>query len=164
MDISFVRRSLRPLLTAMALIALLAHFATPSYAAETPATITRTVTEAQINASYRITSPRNRAVTMRSVDLQPGKVVITSELSFPKGKKATLVVTIAPTVADGRVTWNLVSATRDGEPVSQDLFEQIQKRISSSWARYAKEKAGNGRVVSVSISDSEISWTLAPKP
>lgn len=131
---------------------------TPAYAAST----TRVITEEQINASYRVTNPARRGVSNLKVDLQPGKAVISGTWQ-PRKKDKTAVAfeaSFTPSIENGRVVWTLVSVTSNGEPISSDLQAQLNNRISSSWARYAKAKGAKGKVTEVTISDSEITYTI----
>jgi hypothetical protein len=148
-------------LSLLALGAPAAHAANPAQSATTR---TVTVTEQEINSRYWVTNPRNRAVAQRSVDLQPGQVVITDLIERPRREPVTVVATLVPALADGRVTWSLSSATVNGQPASRELVEQINARISSSWVRYAKKRLGDGRVTAVSITEDTISYTIETAP
>jgi hypothetical protein len=123
------------------------------------ATSTRTVTEAQINQSYAVTNPVRRSITERTVDLQPGQVVVTSTLTRRSGVPVAATVTLVPSVADGRVVWSVTAVTVGGQPVSDALFAQIQARVETSWSRFVKEQLGTGVVTAVAVSDTEIIYT-----
>jgi hypothetical protein len=142
-------------LAALALLALPAH----THAAGA----TRTVTEDQINESYWVTNPPARGVSDRSVDLQPGQVVVSETWTRRAAAPRQVVATIIPTINNGRVFWTVASATIDGAPASDELLAQINARINSSWRNYAKRQAGAGRVAAVTISDDAITYTLQTK-
>jgi hypothetical protein len=149
-------------LVALAIVVAGGAWALPAHAAPAAAR-TITLTEAQINKQYWVTNPRGRAVTNRSVDLQPGQVVINDTLARPRQKTVQVSATIAPTLSNGRVTWALTAATVDGQPASAELQAQINARIASSWARYAKQRQGAGRVSAITITDSELTVTVESK-
>ncbi|MCU0491996.1 MAG: hypothetical protein MUD01_10430 [Chloroflexaceae bacterium] len=140
----------------LALFAALLAFAAPTYAASR----TRTITEDQINQSYRVTNPGSRAVTARSVDLQPGQVVVNETWQLPRQQPVQRTWTFVPTLANGQVTWALVAATRNGQPVSSDLVDQVNAQINASWVRFIKNQLGSGRITSLSISDTEMVYTI----
>lgn len=150
------RRTFVGLLT---LIVLAATFAIPN-ATFAATSRTRTFTEEQINSSYRVTNPRSRAITNRRVDLQPGKVVITATWTRPRKAPVEVSSTYVPSIVDGRVNWQLIAATVDGQPVSAEVQEQINARITASWTRFVKNRLGAGRVTNVAITDNDISFTI----
>ena len=120
-------------------------------------TNTRSVTwtEDQINNSYRVTNPWRRSITDVSVDLQPGQVVISSTQTY---RRATYQVQAIyePRISNGRIYWTLTSASANGEPASQDLINQVNASISTSWRNYVRQQAGTGRVQSIVITDADI--------
>jgi hypothetical protein len=126
------------------------------------ATGTLTLTESQINNSYRVTNPWRRAVTNVSVDLQAGQVVISSTQTYRRASYA-VVATYTPRIQDGRIYWTLVSATANGQPASQELIDQVNASISSSWRNYLRQQAGPGRVQSVTIADADITIAYVPR-
>ncbi len=121
-----------------------------------------TVTEAQINASFAVTNPVNRNLSDVYVDLQPGQVVITATYSARvRGSGVQTVstaVVITPTVSNGRVEWGVVSATANNQSVSPELIDQINNALNASWRRWIAGQAPAGRVSSVPISDSDITY------
>ncbi len=125
--------------------------------------VTRTITEQQINESYRVTNPARRAVSDRLVDLQPGQVVV-NEIVTRRGQEPVAVVVVyTPSVQNGRLFWTTVSVTRDGQPASQDIIDQINNHRQSSWRNYWRLNGPEGRVQSVTISDTEIVITLSAR-
>ncbi len=121
------------------LMVVLAAMAFPTLAAEK--TVTVTLSESEINSSYRVTNPRNRTISAVNVDLQPGQVVITATYTTPKVNSIPVSVTLVPTLSSGRVTWTVSSATTNGKAASTDLLAQLNASISSSWRNYMKGKA-----------------------
>ncbi|MBC8076575.1 MAG: hypothetical protein H7Y32_10915 [Chloroflexales bacterium] len=158
-----VMKGIRGLVALLVVAIAFAASALPTHAAPAAAsTVTRT--EEQINTQYWVTNPRGRAVTNRSVDLQPGQVVINDTLTGARQKTVQIAATFAPTLSNGRVTWALTAATVDGQPASAALQAQINARISSAWARYAKQQLPAGRVTAITITDSALTYTLATAP
>jgi hypothetical protein len=154
-------RTAIPALVAFVALAAFVFWVPPAAAAPaTQATRTVTITEEEINSRYWVTNPRNRAVTERSVDLQPGQVVITDRIALPRREPVTASATLTPTLADGRVTWTLSALTVNGEPASAELQAQINARINSSWSRYIKQRLGTGRVTALEITDNAITYTV----
>lgn len=147
----------RKMMIALVVLSVMAVMAFPAFAQSR--TRTKTITEETINASYRVSNPYRSRVSNLSVDLQAGQVVISSTHNFRNASYDT-VTTITPTVSNGRVTWSVLSATTNGEPVSADLLAQINASIASSWRNFIKNQAGTGRVTSVVITDTDITYTL----
>ena len=137
-------------------VLILGAMAFPTLAAEK--TVTVTLTETDINNSYRVTNPARRSITNEHVDLQPGQVVITATFTAPKTSPIDVSVTLVPTVSNGRVTWTVLAASANGQPASADLLAQINASISSSWRNYWKNKHP-GYVTALTISDTDITWT-----
>ncbi len=138
------------------LMVVLAAMAFPTLAAEK--TVTVTLSESDINSSYRVTNPRNRTISGVNVDLQPGQAVITATFTTPKVSSIPVSVTLVPSLSNGRVTWTVSAATANGQAASADLLTQINAAISSSWRNYWKGKV-TGKVTSFTISDSSVTWT-----
>lgn len=139
-----------------ALLLVLAAFAQPAAAASRNVTIT----EQQINSSYAVTNPKRSTITNRTVDLQPGQVVISATWSAPRRDPVNIVSVYTPALENGRVAWTLASATANGEPASAELQQQINAQLSSSWARYIKGKNEKATVSSVTITDNEIVYAV----
>jgi hypothetical protein len=143
-------------------VVALAALAVPTFAHGTT-TRTVTVTEDQINASYRVTNPVYRSVTNVHVDLQPGQAVISATFTYRRTGSFEGEAVLVPTIRNGRVYWSVVSATQDGVPVSDELLNQINASISSAWRSYWREHAPAGRVTAVDISEDAITFTLTPR-
>ncbi len=150
----------RKLMIVLVMLATMAVMAFPAFAQN--GTRTKTVTEDTINSSYRVSNPYRSRVSNLAVDLQSGQAVISSTHNY-RNASYDVVTTITPTVSNGRVTWSVLSATTNGEPVSADLLAQINASITSSWRNYIKSQAGTGRVTSVVITDTDITYTFEAK-
>jgi hypothetical protein len=122
-----------------------------------------TVTEAQINATYRVTHPPRQSVSDVYVDLQPDQVVISATFTPRRGNAAATVTTLVPSLEDGRVYWTVTGITADGQPASADLVAQVNAVVASSWQRYFRGQAGTGRITDFSLTESDMTLTLAPR-
>ena len=140
------------------LVLIVGAMAFPTLAADKTKTVTVTLSETDINSSYRVTNPARRSVTNVNVDLQPGQVVISATFTAPKTSPIDVSATLTPTLSNGRVTWSVLSATANGQPASADLLAQINASISSSWRNYWKSKHP-GYVTSLTVTDDNITWT-----
>lgn len=138
------------------LVLILGAMAFPTLAAEK--TVTVTVSESDINSSYRVTNPLNRKLTDVHVDLQAGQAVISATYTAPRTSAIALSVTLVPSVSNGRVLWTVSAATANGQPASAELLTQINTSITSSWRNYWKNK-NMGKVTSVTITEDSVSWT-----
>ena len=140
------------------LVLIVGAMAFPTLAADKTKIVTVTLTETDVNSSYRVTNPARRSITNVYVDLQPGQVVITATFTAPKTSPIDVSATLVPTLNNGRVMWSVLSATANGQPASADLLAQINASINSSWRNYWKGKHP-GYVTSLTVTDDSISWT-----
>lgn len=140
------------------LVLILGAMAFPTLAADKTKTVTVTLTESEINSSYRVTNPRHRSISSVNVDLQTDQVVITATFTAPKTSPIPVSVTLVPSLSNGRVFWTVSSATANGQPASADLLTQINASITSSWRNYWKGK-NPGYVTALTVSDDSITWT-----
>lgn len=143
------------------LLALLALMIVPAGAApaeQRTRTRTWTVTEEQVNSSYRVTNPARRTISDVTVDLQPGQIVISSTHTYPRSLVYAVQTTLVPTVSNGRVTWDVTSVSADGQALPADVQAQINTWLDSSWRNFLKDKY-SGRVQSVTITDTDITVT-----
>ncbi len=145
----------RKLFLLLVVVAALALAIVPALAAETRV---KTLTEDEINNSYRVTNPARRSVSNVSVDLQPGQVVVYSTHTYPRGRVYQVMSTFTASVSNGRIVWQAVTASVDGQTVPQEVLNQINAWIDASWRNYFKSKH-SGRVVSVEISEDAITIT-----
>lgn len=139
------------------LVVVLAAAVVPALAQNTTTTVT--VTETQFNETYRVTNPPRRSVSNVVVDLQPDQAVVSATLTERNKTALAVVVTLVPTVSNGRITWSATAATASGEAISGDLLTQINNSIAASWRNYVKGKSKPGRVVSVEITDDDLTIT-----
>ena len=139
-------------------VLILGAMAFPTLAADKTKIVTVTLSESDINSSYRVTNPARRSITNVNVDLQPGQVVISATFTAPKTNPIAVSATLLPTLSNGRVTWSVLSASANGQPASADLLTQINASISSSWRNYMKGKV-TGKITAFTITDSSVTWT-----
>jgi hypothetical protein len=123
------------------------------------ATRSVSVSESDINASFRVTNPALRQVSNLHVDLQPGQAVVSATFTFRKGGSFDAAVTLVPSVSNGRVIWTATAASINGQSVSQELLNQINASVASSWRRYIKDKLPAGRITSVEVTEDAITFT-----
>jgi len=147
-------------LLVLTLVAVLVAAAVPAFAQDSR---TVTITETQINAAYRITNPWRRSVTNVQVDLQPGQAVVSATYTQPRRDPVQVVATFVPTVNNGRVYWSVTEATADGQPASQELINQINAVIASSWRNYIRRQLGTGRISDIEITGSAVIVSLTPR-
>lgn len=153
-------RMFRSILIVLSVVVVLVVSALPAFAQETH---TVTVTEDQINESYRVTNPIRRSLSNVSIDLQPGQVVQTATYTRRGHEPVELTTTFVPSISNGRIYWSVSSVTADGEAISEDLLNQINASIESSWRRYFREQAKPGRVTGIDISDTEVVVTYTSR-
>ncbi len=128
--------------------------------------VTVTYTEAQINSSFRVTNPVNRTISDEYVNLQPGQVTISATLTWRQrggDQSADVAVTLTPSISNGRVNWDVVSITADGQPASASLVAQVNASLAASWHRWVSENAPAGVITDISISEDAISYTYIPR-
>ncbi len=143
---------------ALALVLAILAAAVPA-TAQSGSTRSVTVTEAQINATYRVTNPARQTVSGLSVDLQPDQVVISATFTPRRGNPVATATTLVPSLEDGRVYWTVTSVTANGQPASAEIVAQVNTVIAASWQRYVREQAGTGRVTGFVITASDATLT-----
>lgn len=148
--------NMRKLSLVAVLMVVLAAMVFPTLAAEK--TVTVSISESDINSSYRVTNPRNRKISDVVVDLQAGQAVISATFTTASSSPIAVSVTLVPTLSNGRVTWSVSAASANGQPASADLLAQINASISSSWRNYWKNK-NMGKVTAFTITDDTVTWT-----
>ncbi len=108
-----------------------------------------------------MTNPVNRNLSNIYVDLQPGQVVITATYTArARGgqQSAVIAVVMTPNVNNGRVDWSVVSATANNQSVSAAVVDQVNAALNASWRRWIAGQAPAGRVSSVTITDTAITY------
>src|SRR5690606_7971612 len=121
---------------------------------------TLTYTEAQINASYRVTNPARSALTNVTVDLKAGAVDIYATHTMRRSGVSTDTVTqLVPTVsADGSIDWTVVSiTTTSGEALSADVIATVNQIIANSWANYWGGRTYRYDITGVLVTEDSIS-------
>jgi hypothetical protein len=155
--------TIRKIALSLGILVLLAALAVPAFAFAADVTKTVTVTETQINDSYWVTNPSWRAVSDRAVDLQAGQVVVSETITPRRGDAVAVTITYTAAVSNGRIIWAAAAVTSNGEAVSQELLDQINAHMSSSWGRYWKNHRQPGRVTAFDIGEDAITVTLTSK-
>lgn len=135
--------------------------------AQTSASATVTLTEAQINSSFRVTNPRARRLSNVSVDLQPGQAVVSATYTTRVGNRGAgtqnwaVVATFTPVVQNGRITWTTGNVTVNGTAATADQVAQINQVMSDAWRSLIRTQGRSGYVTAVSITDAEFIVTFA---
>lgn len=124
-----------------------------------------TLTEDQINQSFRVTNPARRGISDVAVDLQPDQVSVSYVVTrrAPQGRETTrydVTTVIVPEIRNGRLYWSVSSVTIDGQPASDEFLEQINTSVESAWRNYVRRQMRAGRLHEVSISDTALTLTL----
>lgn len=146
----------RKLAIVLVLITVLAAMVVPTFAATEKS---HTFTEEDINASYRVTNPVRRSVSDVDVDLQPEQVVITATITLRGKDPVDVSVTLVPSITNGRLYWSVTAATKDGNPVSEDVLREINTHISAAWRNFIRENAPAGHFTSITITDTDLTIT-----
>ncbi|MBL8148181.1 MAG: hypothetical protein JNL34_17525 [Anaerolineae bacterium] len=125
-----------------------------------PANATVTLSEAQINSSFRVTNPAYRRLTNVRVDLQPGQASVSATLTVrtPRGQTTTVYQTVStwiPSIVNGRILWTLSSATVNGSPASSQMISQINAAIGASWRAYWRGQHP-GRATTITVDDNQV--------
>lgn len=136
------------------LLGLLGVMAAPSLAQSS----TITITEAEINASYRITNPARLSVTSKSVDLQPGQVYITTSWQTRQGGRYTSYVTLVPVIEAGNLNWQATSARVEG--LTGRGQQALIDAVTSGWQATTRELVLRYDVDGITISDSEMTLSV----
>src|SRR4051812_41216090 len=111
-----MKTNLVKVLLIVTIVVALIGAALPANAAALPdkwqeTTKTYTVTQDQINASYRVTNPINRQISDVSVTVEDGQINVAATITKP-GKDPVATVSIwKPIIRAGLINWQFVSAT-----------------------------------------------------
>jgi hypothetical protein len=133
--------------------------AVPAFAQNT-VTTSVTLTEAQINAAYRVTNSPRRTVTNVVVDLRPNQVVVSATVTLPRQSPVATVTVLVPNLTNGRLTWTVTSITANGQPASGELVAQVNAAIASSWRSYFRSQLPAERLTGLTITDTDVTITL----
>ncbi|MCB9436842.1 MAG: hypothetical protein H6673_07575 [Anaerolineales bacterium] len=150
-------RTIKRSLIVASLVALLLVGVLPVAAQSQPRTLT--ITENQINSSYRITNNPRRSISDLRVDLQPSQAVIYATLTVPNQDPYSTQTTLVPQITDGRVFWSATAVLVNGQPASDEVLAQINAIIVASWRYYIKEQAGTGYVTRLVITETDMTYT-----
>lgn len=132
--------------------------------AQAQRTVTVTITEADINDAFRITNPVRVTISNKSVDLQPGQVVV--KATYTPRRPTTgmtaydIETTLVPTVSNGRVTWSATSVVINGTAVTDLQLTQANNAIVSAWRRFQSTRIGTQRVTDLTITDTDMTYTV----
>lgn len=123
---------------------------------------TITLTEDDINSSFRVTNPARAAWTNVSVDLQSPNVSVvngTYTIRAPRGAGTTsydVSAAYSARVENGRIFWTLNSIVVDGQTsVSQAVIDQINANVYASWQSFVRRQVP-GVVTNLTISETEM--------
>lgn len=119
--------------------------------------ITIVVTEQALNDGFG----ERRNVANAYADLQPGQVVITATYTAPRGNSFNTRIVLVPSAVDGAAQWTVSSVTVDGNAATQAQLEQINNALVNAWTAILQNTAGDGELLSVTITENEIIYTLA---
>jgi len=145
-------------LALLSLLALALVLVVPTVAAQESRSVT--LTEDQINSSFRVTAPRLRVENV-NVDLQPGQVVINGTITPLRTENSyAATVTLVPTVDTGIITWTVTQVMVDGQDATEAQIAQINSALVNSWRRYIKETYSAGRVQSLAIDELTLTISL----
>jgi hypothetical protein len=144
------------LLSVVAVVAMLLAVPAPTQA---QSRVTYTITEQEINA-YRLPLSVRRFVSAVSVDLQSGRAVVTAKVTTA-GFTLNTVSVWQPIIRNGRLSWQAISATVDGVPLSAAqlaaLNNTARRAIEDAVRRYIDSRVrGRYTVESISITENEL--------
>jgi hypothetical protein len=74
-----------------------------------------------------------------------------------------VAVVLKPRLVNGRLVWDVVSITADGQPASSDIVRQVNAHLSASWRRYIIDHLPAGRLTGVTITDDDITFAYVPR-
>lgn len=150
----------------LAVVVALFSVALPMTSAQS-ATRTVTFTETDINESFWVTNPANRNLSNAYVDLQADGQVTLSALYTWRTRAGTRSVTLAavitPRISNGRLQWDVVEITADGQPASASLVAQVNNHLMATWWRWINANAPEGMLTVVTISDDELALTYVAR-
>jgi hypothetical protein len=148
----------------LAMVVALFSVALPMTSAQS-ATRTVTFTETDINESFWVTNPANRNLSNAYVDLQAdGQVTLSALYTWRTRtgtRSTTLAAVITPRISNGRLQWDVVEITADGQPASASLVAQVNNHLMASWRRWINANAPEGMLTVVTISDDALALTYA---
>lgn len=137
-------------------VLLSAMLAVPFVMAQEDATVT--FTEADINATYRVTNPRRASISDVYVDLQAGIVEISATYTPRNSDAIDVAVQFTPVITDaGTVEWTLINIFRtDGGDLTTAMQTTIENLIGRSWESYWSGRTYRFDLTGVTVTDNEI--------
>lgn len=153
-------KNLRKISLAVLVVGILAVFVAPSFA-QVQRTIT--ITEEDINNSFRVTNPARVSISNKSVDLQSGQVVVTVTYTPRRGtanNSYTIATTLVPTISNGRVTWTATSVVVTGTGITNQQINQANSVIASAWRTLSQGYTGRYQVTALTITETDITYTV----
>ncbi|MDX2076596.1 MAG: hypothetical protein SFZ02_09215 [bacterium] len=154
-------KSFRKASLALLVIGILSVLVAPTFA-QLQRTVTITFTEEEINTGFRITNPARVTISNKSVDLQNGQVVVTATYTPRRstGASYTVSTTLVPTVSNGRVTWTATSIVVNGSSITDQQLSVVNTVITNAWGRLSRGHTGSGNITALSITDTDITYTV----
>lgn len=157
-------KSVRKISLGLLIVAILSVLVAPTFAqSQTQRTVTITVTEDEINTSFRITNPARVTISNKSVDLQVGQVVVTATYTPRRsrdGASYTVQTTLVPTLADDRVTWTATSVIVNGSNITDQQLSTANNAVASAWRRLSQGHTGSRNITALTITDTDITYTV----
>jgi len=146
----------------LCLILLTLLLIVPRTLAQSDATIT--ITEAEVNATYRVTNPRLATISNVYVDLQPGLVEISATYTTHRlGETYNFAAQFTPAITqNGTVAWTLVNFyATDGDEIPDAIQPVIESLIMRTWESYWSARTFRFDLTSVTVTDTEITYVYA---
>ncbi len=144
----------------LALVALILTGVMPTFASPSPQTSsTYVLSEAQINASYRISNSRWLRVDSKAIDLQPGQSVLTATITPRNRASYEAEVIFVPRLQNNSVVWDVTSATANGRVATAEQLRQMNSILVSSYRRYLKTTHDRIQVRAVEVTETDIIYT-----
>lgn len=150
------------MLSLFALVALFVAAVPATFAQDVQ---TGTLTEEEINASYRVTNPARDQLNDIYVNLQPGQAVVTGTYTvFATGESFAFSVTYVPSVFNGDIQWTITQALVNGQLATQEQLDLLNAAISDSWLVWWRGRTDRLNLQTVSVSEGEVTYTYSIDP
>lgn len=121
--------------------------------------VTLRLTEEAINDSFRVSERFRDRFDVNGVDLQPGQVVLSAEVTL-RDSSFTLTMVVVPIVVEGRIEWQVTSITSDNAQASDALLQQVTRAFESAWRNYVRMQTGARVVLDITITDTDLTITF----
>jgi hypothetical protein len=116
-----------------------------------------TITEADVNAAIADTTHLKNI----SVDFQPNAVTIRGDWTGSRGNSIAVSATYAPSVASCDVSWTLLSATASITGLGTATTTSFTNSLKAVWTSYWATQDARVCVDAVTITDTNLSYTLS---